>query len=135
MVWAQQTSLTQRFLLKCLYQAREVDVIYLCVRSIVLPLSVTLIFDFRTVPSVCEIFIVFYFISNQLLFLPFSRALAINMRSIKHIMHYDRILQLQSNLFMRSPLLSSHMWLKVTHSLSRDRKYHINWTCFKRSPI
>ena len=103
-----------------------------------LPLFVTLIFDFRSVPSVCELFFVFYFISNQLLFLPFvrssvilllplfSRTLAINMRSIKHIMNYDMILQLQSNLFMRSPLLSSHMWLKVTLSLSRDRKYHIN---------
>ena len=111
---------------------------HLCVRSIVLPLFVTLIFNFRTIPSVCELFFVFYFISNQLLFLPFvrssvilllplfSRTLAINMRSIKHIMNYDMILQLQSNLFMRSPLLSSHMWLKVTLSLSRDRKYHIN---------
>jgi hypothetical protein len=38
-----------------------------------------------------------------------NNALTINMRSIKHIMHYDRVLQLQSNLFMRSPLLSSHI--------------------------
>ena len=32
----------------------------------------------------------------------------------------------QSNLLMPSPLLSSHVYLKVTHLLARRRKYHIN---------
>jgi hypothetical protein len=37
------------------------------------------------------------------------------------------------NLPMLSPLLSSHLYQKVTFFLSYHRKYHMTWTCFKRS--
>ena len=42
---------------------------------------------------------------------------------------------LQSNLPMRSPLLSSHLYENVTFFLSCHRKDHMNWTSFKRSPV
>jgi hypothetical protein len=41
----------------------------------------------------------------------------------------------QSSLPMRSPLLSSHLYLKVTFFLSCHGKVHMNWTSFKRSPV
>ena len=34
-----------------------------------------------------------------------------------------------------SPLLSSHLCLKVTLFLSHYRKFHMNWTSFKRWPV
>ena len=37
---------------------------------------------------------------------------------------------LQSNLCIRSPLLSSHLYLKVTIFLSFHRKFHMNWTSY-----
>jgi hypothetical protein len=42
---------------------------------------------------------------------------------------------IQLNLPMWSPLLSSHLYLKVNFFLSCHRKFHVNWTSFKRSPV
>ena len=42
---------------------------------------------------------------------------------------------IQSILSKRSPLLSSHLSLKVTLFLSHHRTFHINRTSFKRSPV
>jgi hypothetical protein len=44
-------------------------------------------------------------------------------------------LEVQSNLTMRSPLLSSHLYQKVTFFFSCHSKFHINSTSFKRSPV
>ena len=44
-------------------------------------------------------------------------------------------INIQSNLPMWSPLLSSHLYWKVTFLLSCHRKFHMNWTSFKRSPV
>jgi hypothetical protein len=41
----------------------------------------------------------------------------------------------QSNLPMRSPLLSSHMYWKVTFYLSCHKTFYMNWTSFKRAPV
>jgi hypothetical protein len=41
----------------------------------------------------------------------------------------------QSNPLMWSPLLSSHLYLKVTILLPRHRKYYMNLTSFKSSPV
>ena len=40
--------------------------------------------------------------------------------------------KIQSNLPKWSPLLSSHLHLKVIFFLSCHRKFHINWTSFRR---
>jgi len=40
---------------------------------------------------------------------------------------------IQTNLPMQSPLLSSHMYSNITFFLSCHRKFHLNWTYFKRS--
>ena len=42
---------------------------------------------------------------------------------------------IQSNLPIWSPLLSSHLYLKVTLFLSCHRKYYMNLTSFKRSHV
>jgi len=43
--------------------------------------------------------------------------------------------QIELNLPIQSPLLSSHLYWKVTCLLSCHRKCHINWTFFRRSPV
>ena len=89
-VCTHKTGLTPPFSLRCMKQARKVNVMYLCVIVSVLPLSTILIFDFKPVPT--EWYLLFFTsLANKLLFLPVSRALTINIRSMKHIMHYNRI--------------------------------------------
>ena len=57
-------------------------------------------------------------------------------RQINYIFTTNRpILHIQSNLPMRLPLLSSHLYLKVTCFLTCHRKLHMKWTSFKRSPV
>jgi hypothetical protein len=36
---------------------------------------------------------------------------------------------------MQPPILSTHLYYKVTFFLSYHRKFYINWTSFKRTPI
>jgi hypothetical protein len=45
------------------------------------------------------------------------------------------VLQLQSNLPIRSPLLSSQLYWKGTFSLSFHGKCHMNWPSFKRPSV
>ena len=44
-------------------------------------------------------------------------------------------MHIQSILLIWSPLLSSCPYLKITFFFSYRKKFHMNWTSFKRSPV
>ena len=47
----------------------------------------------------------------------------------------DTSREVVSNLLMQSPLLSSHLYWKITFFLSCHRQFHMNWTFIKRSAV
>ena len=49
--------------------------------------------------------------------------------------HLVNSVYIQSNLHMWSPLLSNHLYYKVTFFLFGHIKSHMNWTSFKRIPL
>ena len=74
---------------------------------------------------VCSCLIIYIRFQTQLLYSLMAKIIILRKKEIK----------IHKNLLMWSPLLSSHLYLKVTFFLYCHRKLNMNWTSFKRSPV
>ena len=74
---------------------------------------------------VCSCLIICIRFQTQLLYSLMAKIIILKKKKIK----------IHKNLLMWSPLLSSHLYLKVTFFLYCHRKLNMNWTSFKRSHV